>query len=294
MDYRDQVFIKVAQNLSFSKAANELFISQPAVTKHIKELENKYKTTLFDRKGNKIYLSQAGKILLQELKKIQELYDELDYKIGSINNSFKGILKIGASTTITQYVLPPIIASFHKKYPQIKLSIINGNSDYIENKLLHKEIDLALVENEISHQDIKYQNFAKDEIIAITPKNGIFGKRKNLSIKELYEIPVVMREKGSGTLQVIQNYFKKKSLDFGKLPIALHLGTTEAIKNFLSDFDGIAFLPFVAVKNELHTEKFIQLKIDKIDITRNFRLAQRKGPLPSTAQIFERFINSHN
>ena len=294
MDYRDEVFLKVAQNLSFSKAANELFISQPAVTKHIKELESKYKTSLFDRRGNKIFLTKEGSLLYEELREIKARYEELEYRMGSLNNSYSGKLKIGASTTISQYVIPKIIASFLKKYPNIELSIINGNSEEIENKLLNKEIDIALVENELSHQDLKYYPYKTDEIIAVTPKKGIYGKKKQLNLQDLYQIPIIMREKGSGTLQVIQNYFKKNNFDFNKLNIALHLGTTEAIKNFLADFDGIAFLPYVSVKKEILRDELVPLKIKKIDIKRNFRIAQRMGPTPSAAKIFMEHLNAYN
>src|SRR5690554_1094718 len=126
MDYRDTVFLAVAENLSFSKAANELFISQPAVTKHIKELESKLNSTLFDRKGNKIYLTKSGEITYGYLKKILHQYEELEFELGRMNNLFKGTLRIGASSTISQYLLPQVIAEFHKRYPEIELFVYNG------------------------------------------------------------------------------------------------------------------------------------------------------------------------
>lgn len=128
MDYRDTVFLAVAENLSFSKAANELFISQPAVTKHIKELESKLNSTLFERKGNKIYLTKAGEICYSYLKKIMQQYEALNFELGQMNNTFKGTLRIGASSTISQYLLPKVIADFHRRYPEIELFIYNGNS----------------------------------------------------------------------------------------------------------------------------------------------------------------------
>ncbi|NCA86728.1 MAG: LysR family transcriptional regulator, partial [Clostridia bacterium] len=165
MDYRDNVFLTVAENLSFSKAAEELFISQPAVTNHIKELESKLNVALFERKGNKIYLTQAGTLTYDRLKQVRQLYSELEFDIERLNDTFKGSLRIGASSTISQYVVPKVIAAFYKRYPEIELHLLNGNSFEMEQKLLENELDMALVENEASQTNIRYIDFLDDEII---------------------------------------------------------------------------------------------------------------------------------
>ena len=123
MYYRDKVFIAVAENLSFSKAAYELNITQPAVTRHVKELEEKYKVSLFERKGNKIYLTKAGERVYNSYKGIAQLYRGLEFEISQMQNSISGEFRIGTSSTISQYVIPKIIASFHKRYPKINIYI---------------------------------------------------------------------------------------------------------------------------------------------------------------------------
>lgn len=132
MDYRDTVFISVVENLSFSKAADELIISQPAVTRHIKELEERYHINLFERKGNKIYLTRAGEKVYHTFKQIDRQYRELDFEMGELQHTIGGEFKIGASSTIAQYVIPQVIASFHKRYPEIMISLMNGNSFEME------------------------------------------------------------------------------------------------------------------------------------------------------------------
>jgi len=202
MNYRDKVFLSVARNLSFSKAAEELFISQPAVTNHIKHLETKFNTNLFERKGNKVYLTKAGKLVFEYYKSIWHKYNDLEFELGRLNDTFKGNLRIGASSTISQYLIPQAIASFHKRYPNIKFSLYNGNSAEIEQLLLDNEIDMALVENDSSKLDIKYTNFLDDEIIVVTGKNSLYSRKTSISLADLCEIPIVLREKGSGTLEV--------------------------------------------------------------------------------------------
>jgi len=294
MDYRDNVFLAVAENLSFSKAAEELFISQPAVTNHIKELESKLNVTLFERKGNKIYLTEAGKIAYNHLKPIRQLYRELEFDLERLNDTFKGTLRIGASSTISQYLIPRVVAAFYKRYPKIELYLLNGNSFEMEQKLLENEIDLALVENEASQTNIKYLPFLDDEIVAVTGSNSVYAKRKLISAADFQELPIVLREKGSGTLQVIQNALAKQNIILDKLNIVIHLGSTEAIKNFLPDFDGIALVSEKAIEKELRLKEIVKISIKNISLTRKFRVALRHGNQTSTAKLFIDFLSQYN
>lgn len=294
MDYRDEVFIAVAENLNFSKAAEELFISQPAVTKHIKELESKLNIALFERKGNKVYLTKAGKLVYRGLKQIKQQYRELEYELGRLSNSFDGYLRIGASSTISQYLIPSVIAAFHTRYPNIKLDLLNGNSFDMEQKLLDNEIDLALVENAASNSNIKYMDFLDDEIVAVTGTQSVYAKRKNITLNDIQEIPFILREKGSGTLQVIQKTLLKKNINFENLNILIHLGSTEAIKNFLCDFDGIALISEKSIKKELLLKSLCKLNVSELNIHRKLRLALRQGPELKIPGLFIDFLQHYN
>lgn len=294
MDYRDEVFLKVAENLSFSKAAKELFISQPAVTKHIKEMESKLGISLFQRKGNKIYLTKTGSLTYSYLKKVKAIYRELEFEIGVLNDTFKGKVRIGASSTISQYIIPKVVATFHKQYPKIEFFLYNGNSFDIEKKLLDDEIDIALVENETSNPNIKYTDFLDDEIIIITGSNSVYSKRKFISINDFHEIPIVLREKGSGTLQVIENTLSRQNIMVKKLNILVHLGTTEAIKNFLYDFDGIAIVSEKSIEKELRLKEITKISIKNISFNRKFRIALRQGEASSSTKLFINLLNKYN
>ena len=294
MDYRDSVFISVAENLSFSKAANDLHISQPAITRHIKELEERYKTTLFERKGNKIYLTTAGEKVYHAFKKISQQYRNLDFEIGQLHHNFSGEFKLGASSTISQYVIPKIIASFHKRYPQIQIYLLNGNSFEMENLLLDNKIDLALVENQSTQSGVQYTNFLDDELIIVTGKNSVYAKHDTISLQDLTQIPIVLREQGSGTLEVIQHTLKKQNIHFEQLNTLIHLGSTESIKNFLQDFDGLAIVSEKAVQNELYLQSLVKIKIVGFSISRKFRIAYKQGHKSKQVELFENFLVNYN
>jgi DNA-binding transcriptional LysR family regulator len=294
MDYRDIVFLNVAENLSFSKAAGNLCISQPAVTKHIKELESRYKVNLFDRKGNKIFLTRAGELVYNSLKKIDGLYRDLVFEVSKISNTSTGEFVLGASSTISQYVIPKVMASFHKRYPGIKIHLINGNSFDMEQLLLSNKIDMALVENESSQSDIRYTEFMDDELITVTGANSVYAKRRNIGLEDFRQFPIVLREVGSGTLEVVKSALVDSGLDFEALNTHVHLGSTESIKNFLLDFDGIAVVSEQAVANELYMNRLIKLNVSGLSIPRKFRIALNKGYESSMVRVFIDFLLQYN
>ncbi len=294
MDFRDRVFLAVAENLSFSKAAEELFISQPAVTKHIKELESKLKSTLFDRKGNRIYLTKAGKVNYEYLKKIKQQYAELEFELGRLNNTFKGTLRIGASSTISQYLIPETLASFYKRYPKIDLHLLSGNSHEIQQKLLSEEIDIALIEGSSSLKELKYSEFLDDEIVVVTGNNSVYAKKRQIAIADLENIPMVLRERGSGTLEVIRKSLGENHINLEDLNIVIHLGSTEAIKNFLINFEGVALVSEKSISKEIELKQIVKLNVNKLKIDRKFRIALRQGTPSYTAQLFINYLSNYN
>lgn len=290
MDYRDQVFLAVAENMSFSKAAKQLFISQPAVTKHIKELESAYGLALFDRRGNKITLSTAGTLAYQQLKNIQQLYRELEFELGQLNDSVKGLLKIGASSTIAQYLIPSVMAAFQARYQEVELQLFNGNSEEMESRLLKNEIDIALVENLDSRANIRYTQFLEDEIVPVCGVNSSLSKRKVIKVEELSKLPLVLREQGSGTLDVVYDFAKSQKIPPEQLKVKIQLGSTESIKGFLENFDGLSLLSARSIDRELQLGSLSRLRFQNSRIIRQFRLAQRQGPEQSLSAMFSRFL----
>lgn len=294
MDYRYIVFLTVVETLSFSKAAKKLFISQPAVTKHIKELERQLGISLFQREGNKVYLTKAGEIVYKYNKQAVQLYSDMEFALGELKDEHKGSLRIGASSTVAQYVIPKVLAQYHKKYPKIELSLFNGNSVEIEQLLIDNKIDIALVENSSSRQNLRYANFLSDEIIGVTAVNSMYGKKGVIDAADLQRIPLVLREYGSGTLEVIEECLTGKGLSVDKLNVFLHLGSTETIKHFLIDFEGIALISEKAVQNEIRLNILKRIAIKGITIKREFRVVTPQNAILDLARNFLDFLLSYN
>ena len=290
MDYRDTVFLLVAEQRSFSKAAESLHISQPAVSRHIKEMELHYDASLFDRKGNRIYLTAAGEKVYHALREIAQHYRNLNFEMGEMHSVQSGEIIIGASSTIAQYVIPRVMASFHKRYSHIQLHLMNGNSSEMEQLLLDNRVDLALVENLSSQGGIRYRDFLHDELIVVTGKNSLYAERATIEKEDLQQIPLVLREEGSGTLEVIRQLFARHQIPFRDLNTPIHLGSTESIKNFLLDFNGLAIISEKAVQNELYLKTLVKLKVTEIIFPRKFRIAQKIGHKSRLTDLFVQYL----
>ncbi|MCV2484992.1 LysR family transcriptional regulator [Flavobacterium sp. SH_e] len=293
MDFRLKVFYTVALRLNFTKAATELYITQPAVSKHIQELEETYKNKLFERNGSKIALTPAGKILLKYTKSIFDIYREIDFEMSSFNNERQGLLRLGASTTISQYIISPVLASFHQKQKDIKVNLLNGNTEQIENALINKEIEIGIVEGQSKNQSIKYIPFLKDELVLVCNSNNPFVKQNEISLNDLKSMKFITRERGSGTLEVIEFALKKAGLKFNDLQIEMQLGSTESIKSYLLNSDCFAFMSIHAVNKELKNNELIVLDVEKLSIERYFYIITLQGKSDSLSELFIQNLGNH-
>lgn len=287
-DYRLKVFHTVASRLSFTKASEELHISQPAVTKHIKEIETQLGSKLFDRKGTSIQLTQSGKILYEYAEKIRNIYRDLEFEISQINQQHKGKLIIGASTTVAQYILPEILAKFNSYYKDIKIELLTGNTEAISILLKEEKIDLGIIEGESQSSYFDYQPFKADEIV-LAAKSGHSLAHKTLHLKDLYDTDLVFREQGSGTLEFIQNRLKEKGINIHELNTVMQLGSSESIKNYLLHSDAMAFLSISTILNELKNNTVTVIDIKNFSIERDFHFILPKGEQSELIQLFLRF-----
>ncbi|MGB0977226.1 MAG: LysR substrate-binding domain-containing protein [Prolixibacteraceae bacterium] len=293
MDFRSIVFLSVARQLNFTKAAEELHISQPAVTKHIKLLEESLETTLFERKGNRIALTDEGYIVQKHYLAMHEIEDTLGYELQQRNNKTQGVLRIGGSSTIAQYVLPPIIAKFHQRYPNVRISLVNSNSFHILEMLHNNHIDIAFVENHSTRSDLNYKYWMDDELVIITGmKTNV--EKEQLTLEKLKKYPLIVREIGSGTLEVIEHRFKDHQIQMEDLNIRMHLGSTEAMKHYLKEFEGIGIVSYQAIQNELKWNYLKILPCEEIKFDRVFRIVTRKGESRRLIDHFIEFTLNYN
>ncbi len=294
MYYKLIVFKKVAEKLSFTKAATELFLTQPAVTKHIKSLETELGVMLFNRRGNHIELTKSGEILFDYSKKIEKLHNELIFDLNTLNEQIKGKLRIGSSSTMTQYILPMILADFKSKFNDLSISVMNGNTEQIEKALHDNEIDLGIVEGQTKRFDFQYVKFVKDEIVLVTSSSNKIAKRGEITPDELKTLPLILREDGSGTLEVIAYHLKQKGLNFNDLNIEMRLGSTEAIKNYLLQSKSLAFLSIHSIFKELKKNEFTIIDVANLTINRHFNFILPDGQQNNSVQIFMRFAIHYN
>ncbi|MGB0840251.1 MAG: LysR substrate-binding domain-containing protein [Chitinophagales bacterium] len=281
LNFRLQVFRSVAKNLSFTKAANELHISQPAVSKHIKELELEYNLRLFDRKGNRIFLTNPGKTLLNHSEKILTLHQDLEYEMSKFGKHLSGQLRLGASTTMSQYVLPPVLADFYNRYSGLRLSMRSANSTRIADYLLNGIIDLGIVEGRLKNRSIRYEQFMEDTIVPVVHQNSQFAQYNEISLDQLLSIPLVLREPGSGTLQVIEHALRAKNIRLSDLNRIMYMGSTESIKTFMESTDIMSFISLRAIQKELKYGLFKVINIKALEINRTFNFITLQGNPPS-------------
>ena len=293
-DFRLKVFHTVARRLNFTKTAEELFITQPAVTKHIHEIENYFKIKLFERNGTRIKLTPAGETLFQYTEQLFDLYKNIEFDLNTFSQQQSGKLMIGASTTVAQYVLPTVLAAFHKKFTDTKIILTTGNTEQIEQDLQLKKIDLGIIEGQSKNNLFRYTTFIKDELVLVANSNNPLAKKGLIKPEELLKIPLLLREQGSGTLEVIAHALKPSGIKMPQLKVEMQLGSTESIKRYLLNSDAMAFLSVYAVLDELKHKTCTIIDVKNLHIERHFYFIQQHGQQESLADLFMKFARHYN
>ncbi|WP_419522050.1 LysR substrate-binding domain-containing protein [Alistipes putredinis] len=269
-DFRLRVFITAAKTLNFTKCAEQLYISQPAVSKHIGELESRYKVQLFERSGSRLALTEAGRVMLEHAERIADGYRRLQYEMDLFTDRLGGELKVGASTTIAQYVLPQVLARFTARFPEVKVSLVSGNSEQVEAALARHDTDLGLVESSARHPGFHYEPFIPDELVLIASTKGRYGRCDQVTLAELQTVPLVLRESGSGTLEVISKYLAAADVRLASLRVVMQLGSTESIKSFVRNSDAMAIVSVASIVDELRSGELRIIDIEGCTIRREF------------------------
>lgn len=282
-DHKLRVFCTVAETGSFSRASEIIHLTQPAVSLQIQALEEIYETKLFDRSSSTVTLTPAGDILYKYAKDILRLYAQADKDIGEITELVKGSISIGASTTLGNYLLPIVIAEFKIKNPKIKIHVQVANTKRVVELLNAGNLDLGLVEGEVSKYKIISEKFLADEMLLIVPTHHAWAKRKDISMLDIIKEPFIFREEGSGTRQVIEKYLNKHGITIQKMNITTVLGSVEGIKESVEAGSGISILSKWAVRRERHFGSIKTLKFKEGPLLRDFTLVFNKNAVLSYA-----------
>lgn len=269
-DFRLRVFITAARTLSFTRTAEQLCISQPAVSKHIGELESRYEVQLFTRRGSRLELTGAGRTLLESAERVADDYRRLEYEMSLCTGQTEGELRLGASTTIAQYLLPPILARFTARFPQVRVSLLSGNSEQVGQALGDHAIDLGLVESVSRRQGLHYTLFRSDELVLVARPGGKYARTESVTPEALCHIPLVLRESGSGTLEVISAALAERNIRLSQLNVVLRLGSTEGIKRFVRHSDAMAIVSAFSVVDELRSGALRIVDLEGLALLRDF------------------------
>lgn len=284
LDHKYIVFYHLAKKPNTTKVAEELYLSQPAISKNIKELEKELGITLFHREKGRMQLTLAGKYLLEETEFLIRKEREIRFQMDRMRDTFNGTLHIGASTTLSQYVLPEILAKFTTNTPGIKINLTSGNTDQIEKEILSNNLHLAFIEGTPTQPDIHYIPYLHDELVLVCSSHNPISE--TISREELRTLCFVFREKESGTYQVIKNYLSGIGIPINELHDQLVLGTTEGIKQYLQYSNCFALLSIYSIRNELASGKLKIVEIENLSIERMFYAIHRQGEIDPYAQRF--------
>jgi len=249
-DRRLQVFHAVAKQMSFTKAAETLFMTQPAVTFQIKQLEEHFNTRLFERGHGRIALTPAGEIVLEYAERILALSAELETRLREMTGRLSGPLLIGASTTIAEFLLPRVLGEFKSRHPEVQPKLVVANSEAIENRVAEHTLDIGLIEAPSHLPSLLTQMCCEDELQAIVSSAHPLAKAKTVTPKQLIAYPYVSRESGSGTREFTDLYFRKAGVDPTDLSVVMELGSPEALKGVVGTGLGFAILSKATVAKE--------------------------------------------
>ncbi len=250
-DRRLQVFHTVAAELSFTRAAEILNMTQPAVTHQIRQLEEELNTRLFDRANNRISLTAAGEAVLTYASRIIALYGELNESVKSLTGDRSGLVTLGASTTIAEYMLPGMLGDFQLEFPDVQIRLRVANTDAVVSMVADNTIDLGVVEGQVDSQLLRIEECQQDELQVLMPSNHPLTKETSITPSQLVDHPFINREDGSGTRGVIERYFANHDTDVGQLNRLFELGSTEAIKGLVQAGMGVSIVSKATVAKEL-------------------------------------------
>ena len=260
-DRRLKVFHTVAKLLNFTKAADALHMTQPAVTFQIRQLEEYFNTRLFDRTHNRVSLTEAGQRVYSFSGRIFELYDEMEHSIREMTGDVSGVVTLGASTTIAEYMLPFLLGDFKSKNPDVNIRLKVSNTEGIVSMVENNVIDLGIVEASVSNKNLQVDVCRLDQLVAIMPPSHELSGCESITPQQLIAYPFICREEGSGTREVITEYLQETGIR-EEPTICLELGSPESIKGAVEAGMGLSIMSYSTVQKELKLGSLVAIPLN--------------------------------
>jgi DNA-binding transcriptional LysR family regulator len=260
-DRRLQVFYTVAKQLSFTKAAEQLFMTQPAVTFQVKQLEEQFNTRLFERSHGRIALTPAGRLVMDYAERVLSLTEEMDTRVAELTGAVAGPLLLGASTTIAEYILPKILGEFKAEHPEVQAHMTVANSETIVSRVADHALDVGLIESPSYLATLHSEVCCDDELVVICAPDHPVSKRASVRAAELAASPWVRREVGSGTREFTDNYLRECGVVPEDLHVIMELGSPEAMKGVVETGIAIAVLSRATIAKELELGSLVAVPL---------------------------------
>ena len=292
-NFRMRVFRCVARHLNFSRAAEELLLTQPAVTQQIKALEDQFGVPLFDRGGGRISLTPGGMALLPFADRMKEISEEAVAAVAGAYGQQAGELLLGASQTIAQYLLANIIATFLKNNPQVTVSARSGNSDAILEALVAREIQLALIEGPEQRKDLHIEPFMEDHMVLVVPSGHEWADHE-LEVGDLCREKLLLREFGSGSRRVVEQALSAAGVRAKHICTGMEFDSNEGLLSAVEAGLGVTFVSRWAVRNQLSLGTLKLARIRGLKLSRKFSMVYPAGPEPvGTVGAFRAVLLTH-
>jgi len=260
-DRRLQVFYTVAKQLSFTKAAEQLFMTQPAVTFQVKQLEEHFNTRLFERSHGRIALTAAGQLVLGYAERILTLAEEMETRVSELTGAVSGALLLGASTTIAEYMLPQILGEFKAAHPEVQAHMMVANSETIVHRVADHSIDIGLIESPSYLPSLQNEVCCDDELVVVCAPGHVLAQRKTLRAQDLASVAWVRREPGSGTREFTDNYIRECGLAPDDLDVIMELGSPEAMKGAVATGSAVAVVSRATITKELQLGTLVAIPL---------------------------------
>jgi len=290
------IFYTVAERGSFSAAAQSLHMTQPAVTMQVQALEERFGTKLLNRTTKRLELTEAGHRLLPQARKAVELMRDTDAMMAKYVEDLKGRLQFAASLTIGEYVLPRLLGPFLRRFPDLSLDMKVMNTTEIIEAIAHQGLRFGIIEAPCEEPGFDAQAVMDDELLLIAPANHPFASREQVTLEEAIREPMVLREKGSGTRQIIEDELERRGVTEDEIRVVSEFGSTGAVKSAVEAGLGLSLLSVWTIRHELALSVLKPIRIEGVRFRRQFfsvKLQSALLPMPAVALLNELRVLTH-
>ena len=295
MDLRHLVTLRtVVEKGSFSQAAEELEISQPAVSFQIRALEQKLGHRLLDRSGRRVSLTEPGEVVYNYARRMIGLEAEMEREVGEVGTRIAGRLVLGSTAGPAELLLPRLLGAFHRAYPEVRVSLVVTDTQSVCDRVLDDELEIGVVGAGRTQRGLEFESFVRDELVLIVPPGHHLAERGSMTLEELSGEPMLMQQEGSGVRAALEAGMRETGLRDRDLTIEMELGLQQSVKAAVLDGFGITVISRLAVERELAEGTLVAVRITDPDLARDFSLVRHAGRTPRrVVAAFLDFAHAH-